>query len=81
MERAGGMGCITVVDHGMGIAAQDRVRIFEKFERAVPARQFGGLGLGLWITRQIVEAHGGRIAVGDTPGGGATFTVELPLSG
>ncbi|AKJ07443.1 signal transduction histidine kinase [Archangium gephyra] len=80
VENTGGMGCITVVDHGMGIAAEDRARIFEKFERAVPARQFGGLGLGLWITRQIVEAHGGRIAVGDTPGGGATFKVELPLA-
>ena len=80
VENAGGVGCITVVDHGMGIATEDRARIFEKFERAVPARQFGGLGLGLWITRQIVEAHGGRITVGETPGGGATFKVELPLA-
>ena len=78
VEHAGGVASLLVVDHGMGIAPEDRARIFEKFERAVSARQFGGLGLGLWISRQIVEAHGGRILVEDTPGGGATFKVELP---
>ena len=52
--------------------------MFERFERAVPAQHFGGLGLGLYIARQIVEAHGGAIRVESVPGAGATFTVELP---
>jgi signal transduction histidine kinase len=61
------------------VAPENRARIFNRFERAVPVRHYGGLGLGLWVSRQVVEAHGGSIAVTDTPGGGATFTVELPL--
>ncbi|RKG84307.1 response regulator [Corallococcus terminator] len=69
---------LAVVDHGMGVRSEDRERIFGRFERAVSARRFGGLGLGLWVARQVVEAHGGSIAVTDTPGGGATFTVLLP---
>ncbi|WP_083423076.1 ATP-binding protein [Stigmatella aurantiaca] len=67
-----------VVDHGMGVKPEDRERIFGRFERAVSVRRFGGFGLGLWVSRQVVEAHGGRIEVTDTPGGGATFTVLLP---
>ncbi|HYO66893.1 MAG TPA: ATP-binding protein [Archangium sp.] len=70
---------LTVVDHGIGIPAPDRARIFERFERAVPVRNYGGLGLGLWVTRQVVEAHQGSIHVEDTPGGGATFHIRLPL--
>jgi signal transduction histidine kinase len=70
---------LSVTDHGIGINPEDRARIFERFERAVSIRKYGGLGLGLWIARQVVEAHGGAIAVGDTPGGGSTFTVELPV--
>ncbi|RYZ38692.1 MAG: response regulator [Myxococcaceae bacterium] len=69
---------LAVVDHGMGVKPEDRERIFGRFERAVSARRFGGLGLGLWVARQVVEAHGGSIAVTDTSGGGATFTVLLP---
>jgi two-component system OmpR family sensor kinase len=71
---------IQVVDHGMGVSLGDRARIFERFERAVSSRHYAGLGLGLWIARQIVESHGGSIEVLDTPGGGATFVVELPRS-
>ncbi len=69
---------LMVEDHGIGIAKDDLARIFERFERAAPSRNFGGLGLGLYITRQIVEAHGGRIWAESQPGMGATFFVELP---
>jgi two-component system CheB/CheR fusion protein len=69
---------LAVRNRGMGIAGQDLERIFGRFERAVPSKHYGGLGLGLYITRQIVEAHGGSIAVVSQPGEGATFTVSLP---
>jgi signal transduction histidine kinase len=72
---------LTVVDHGIGIPPTDRARIFERFERAVSVRNYGGLGLGLWVTRQVVEAHQGAILVEDTPGGGATFHIRLPRHG
>jgi signal transduction histidine kinase len=74
-----GVARITVRDHGIGVAAEDHARIFDRFERAASARHYGGLGLGLWIVRQVVEAHGGRIRVDSRPGDGATFVVELPI--
>jgi len=77
-QDARGLMSLCVIDHGMGISPEDKSRIFDRFERAVPVRRYGGLGLGLWVTRQWVEAHGGRVFVEDTPGGGATFRVELP---
>ena len=49
-----------------------------RFERAVTVRQYGGLGLGLYISREIVESHGGKLLVDSAPGRGSTFTVELP---
>jgi signal transduction histidine kinase len=67
-----------VRDHGIGIAPEARAHIFERWGRAVSPRNFGGLGLGLYIVRQIVEAHGGRISVDDAEDGGTVFTVELP---
>jgi signal transduction histidine kinase len=69
---------LVVRDHGIGIAPEDQQRIFERFERA-SSRNFGGLGLGLYIARQIVEAHGGTIRVSSELGVGSSFTVELPL--
>jgi two-component system, LuxR family, sensor kinase FixL len=69
---------VCVRDHGIGIAASDANRIFEKFERAVPAA-YGGLGLGLYITRQLVQAHGGTISFDSVAGAGTTFRVRLPL--
>lgn len=69
---------LAVRDHGIGIAEKDLARIFARFERAVPSRHYGGLGLGLYITRQGVEAHGGVIRVKSEPGCGSTFEVELP---
>jgi signal transduction histidine kinase len=69
---------LVVRDHGIGIPPEHQRRIFERFERAASARHYGGFGLGLWITRQIVEASGGTIAVDSQPGNGAAFVVELP---
>ena len=75
-----GVATITVKDHGIGIADADQARIFDRFERAVSTRHYGGFGLGLWISRQIVEALGGTIRVESTIGAGATFEVVLPLA-
>ena len=74
----GGLALVSVKDYGLGIALDHQVRIFERFERAVSARNYGGLGLGLYIVRQIVEAHGGQIRLESRPGEGSTFTVLLP---
>jgi signal transduction histidine kinase len=78
VRPVGELARIEVTDEGIGIAPEHQARVFERFERAAPAQSFGGLGLGLYIVRQIVEAHGGTIAVSSVPGEGATFTVELP---
>jgi signal transduction histidine kinase len=78
VEHADHHAILRVRDHGIGISADDQQRIFERYERAVADRNVGGLGLGLWIVRQVVEAHGGRISVESEPGNGATFVVEIP---
>ncbi|MFL5319720.1 MAG: GAF domain-containing protein [Myxococcaceae bacterium] len=70
---------IRVVDQGIGIAPKDHQRIFERFERAAVPGSFGGIGLGLWITREILDAHGGSIRVESDLGKGSTFTAWLPL--
>lgn len=69
---------VRVCDQGIGIATADVERIFGRYERAVSGRHYGGLGLGLYITNQIVTAHGGVITVESAPGAGACFTVDLP---
>jgi len=69
---------LVVTDHGIGIALEDIDRIFGRFERAVPVRHYGGLGLGLYVTRNIVEAHGGTIKVTSRAGQGSTFMIEVP---
>jgi two-component system sensor kinase FixL len=73
-----GLARLTVADQGIGIAPEHQERVFGRFERAVPSQHFGGLGLGLYIAREIVEAHGGTIRLASAPGSGSTFTVELP---
>ncbi len=70
---------LLVKDQGIGISKDDQVRIFQRFERAVSERHFGGLGLGLYIAQEIVTAHGGTIFVESEPGQGAAFTVSLPI--
>jgi signal transduction histidine kinase len=79
VERADGAAKLTVRDEGIGISNEDQERIFDRFERAVSARSYGGMGLGLYIAQQIVDAHGGRIQVRSARGQGSTFTVDLPI--
>jgi PAS domain S-box-containing protein len=78
VEDAGASVRLTVADHGPGISRADAERIFDRFERAVSIRHYAGMGLGLFIVRHIVERHGGAIAIDQTPGGGASFVIELP---
>lgn len=70
--------CLVVTDHGVGIDPADHERLFTRFQRSASGRHYGGFGLGLWITRQFVEAMGGGISVTSEPGKGATFRVTLP---
>src|SRR5262249_7963138 len=72
---------LVVRDRGIGIPLHKLPRIFDRFERAVPSRSYGGLGLGLYIVQGIVRAHEGRIWAESVEGQGSTFTVELPLAG
>jgi signal transduction histidine kinase len=74
-----GQALISVRDYGIGISPDDQQRIFERFERAVSSSHFGGLGLGLYIVREILRAHGGQIRVRSEKGGGSEFEVELPV--
>ncbi|MDC0667787.1 PAS domain S-box protein [Nannocystis radixulma] len=69
---------LKVRDHGIGISLKDQQRIFQRFERAVSGRHYGGLGLGLWVTRHAAEAMGGAVHVHSEPGAGSTFIVRLP---
>jgi len=80
VASAGGAATLEVRDCGIGVDPADASRIFERFERAVSSHHYGGLGLGLYIARQIVVAHGGAIGVDSQPGQGATFRVSLPLA-
>jgi signal transduction histidine kinase len=82
VDATDGSAKLVITDHGIGIPSDRLPHIFERFERAVSARQYGGLGLGLYIARAIVDVLGGSIEARSAgPQAGATFTVELPRSG
>jgi signal transduction histidine kinase len=83
LEDAGGEARVAIVDQGLGIPATALPQLFEPFYRAESAVASGipGFGLGLYLTRRLVEAHGGRIAVESAVGQGSTFTVTLPYQG
>ncbi len=78
LTETDGRVVLSVRDEGIGIAAQDLGRVFERFERAVSERNYGGLGLGLFIARSITEALGGKIEVQSELGRGTEFRVTLP---
>ncbi len=81
LERADDRARVTVVDRGQGVPAEERARIFEPFARAGRGRRSRdrGAGLGLAVAQALAERHHGTISVRDTPGGGASFVVSLPL--
>jgi signal transduction histidine kinase len=79
VEQQPDMAALTVRDQGIGIAPQDQARIFNRFERATTTRQSDSLGLGLYIAKEIVTAHGGTITVASELGRGTAFQVLLPL--
>ncbi|MBD9676175.1 hybrid sensor histidine kinase/response regulator [Pseudomonas sp. PDM18] len=76
---ADGRAKLCVRDHGDGISVEEQRRIFQQFERGAGAARVAGLGLGLYISEQIVQAHGGSIEVRSQPGQGAAFSLYLPL--
>jgi signal transduction histidine kinase len=80
ISAAAGRARVVVRDHGRGIPPERIARVFEAYERGVSSAHYGGLGLGLFIVRSVVERHGGTVRAENMPDGGAAFTVELPLS-
>jgi len=78
VTREGPEAILVIADKGPGIPEKDLHRLFNRFERAAPMKHYGGLGLGLYVARQIVQAHGGSISVENPAEGGARFTVRLP---
>lgn len=80
IRRRGDFARITVKDEGRGISEADQKKIFSRFERAVDPSEVSGLGLGLFISEQIILAHDGKIWVESEPGKGATFIVEVPIT-
>lgn len=81
VDSVRGIGVLEVVDHGEGIPPQIRDKIFQRFWRADSSRtrETGGSGLGLAIVSGIIASHNGEVTVRESPGGGATFRVSLPL--
>jgi PAS domain S-box-containing protein len=80
VAREGEMALLSVTDHGPGVSEADLPRIFGRFERAVPMNHYGGLGLGLYVAREIAIAHGGTVKAERPSEGGARFVLCLPLA-
>lgn len=78
IEAVGDEVVLAVRDHGPGIPEEDATAIFGRFARAASSQRHGGLGLGLYVARQLVEAHGGTVTAENAPGGGARFVVRMP---
>jgi PAS domain S-box-containing protein len=78
LERDGEMAVLTVRDRGIGVAPENRAKLFERFARFESSRQYAGLGIGLWLAKQVVWGHGGQIDV-RSEGEGAILRVALPL--
>jgi len=81
LRSDGQTASLTVRDQGVGIAEEDRLRIFQRFEQAVTRREHGGFGVGLWLVNQLAKAMDGSIEIESAPGEGTSFTVVLPISG
>lgn len=81
VRQRGDLVEMSVRDEGIGIAPDDRAQIFDRFTQVdmSTTRRYGGTGMGLYITRQIAEVHGGRITVDSTPGEGSAFTLYIPI--
>lgn len=80
VNREGETARIVVQDLGPGIPAELQAKIFDRFERAIVSRKVAGLGLGLFIAKQIVESHNGTIQIKSDQGNGSTFIIDLPLT-
>ncbi|QRO00168.1 PAS domain S-box protein [Archangium violaceum] len=78
MGQEGSTAILVVTDKGPGLSEKDIPRLFGRFERAASMSHYGGLGLGLYLCREIVEAHGGTVSAENQAGGGARFTIRLP---
>jgi len=79
LEHRGSRACVSVIDAGPGLAPADMRRVFDKFARTASARTREGTGLGLYVSKRIIEAHGGAIGVESVQGVGSRFFFELPL--
>ena len=80
LEARGNMASVSVIDEGPGLTVEEASFVFDKYRRTSSAGNRDGLGLGLYISQKIVEAHDGRIGVESTPGKGSTFFFELPMA-
>ncbi len=80
VRKMDNLASLTIRDYGKGIPKEDQSRVFNRFERAVGSNLISGLGLGLYITKEIVDMHHGTITLNSEPGKGASFNVKLPLA-
>jgi signal transduction histidine kinase len=79
IQKEGNTAKISVKDNGIGIDSKKQKAIFDRFQRATDDEKFQGLGVGLFIVKQIIDAHGGKVSVKSKLGNGSTFIIELPI--